>query len=187
MTSQPSPPGAEAVGLARSPETAPAESSLAGVRQQLAAVRTTTPQGALLATLALITPAGLVVVNIAAWVMSHLAAFRVGITVSAVVSTLVLNGLTMVALYRVGLQRWPDFEIFRVSRQRSMTAVGAFLLLLMAAVAGELTYRGLSDARQLPNLSTFLAGLVGLVVPLVLALLLRDNASPRARRRYRTR
>jgi hypothetical protein len=63
-----------------------------------------------------------------------------------------------------------------------------FLLVLGATVAGVLTYQGLSDPKKLPNRSTFLAGLIGLVIPLTLALLLRENASRRTgRRRYRTR
>jgi hypothetical protein len=147
----------------------------------------TTPRGLLLAAIALITPAGLVVVNIAAWVMAHLAGFQLAITVSAVVSTVVLNGLTMVAMYRLGVARWPDVEPFRPSRRRSMMAVGVFALLLTTALAGTLAYRGLSDPRQLPNLQTFLAGVVGLVIPLALALLLREHVTPRMRRRYRTR
>jgi len=147
----------------------------------------TTPRGVLLAAIALITPAGLVIVNAAAYVMVHLAAFRLAIAVSAVLSTAVLNGLTAVALYRVGQARWPDLWPFRESHGRAMLATGAAALLLLAGAAGLLTYRGLADPRRLPNLQTFLAGLAGLAVPLLLALFLREDVSPRARRRYRTR
>ena len=64
-----------------------------------------------------------------------------------------------------------------------------FILVFAAAVGGELTYRGLSDPRQLPNLSTLLGGLAGLVLalPLILAALYRRGARRRDRRRYRTR
>jgi len=146
-----------------------------------------TPRGVLLATLAVITPAGLVVVNIAAYVMAHLGEFRLVITVSAVVSTLVLNGLTAVTLYTLARAQWPELQPFRESHRQSVIAVGVFVIVFIAALSGVLTYRGLSDPRQLPNASTFFAGLIGLLIPIALALLLRENVSRRERRRYRTR
>ncbi|MHB8509333.1 MAG: hypothetical protein ACYDGR_11895 [Candidatus Dormibacteria bacterium] len=144
-------------------------------------------KGVLLATLALLTPAGLVLVNLAAYVMAHLAAFRVAITVSAVVSTIVLNGLTIDLLYRGGGSRWPSRYPFRPEDRRQVVAVAGALILIGAGLAGVLTYRGLADPRRLPNLQTFLAGLVGLVTPLAVAILFREEVNPRLRRRYRTR
>ena len=145
----------------------------------------------LLAVLAVLTPAGLVLVNIAAYVMANLAAFRLAITVSAVVSTILLNGITAVAAYRLMETRFSDHRwlgwLFQPRHLRSNAVCGAFLLVLAATIGGELTYQGLSDPRKLPNLSTFLAGLLGLAVPLVLAALFREDVSPRSRRRYRTR
>lgn len=141
----------------------------------------------LLGALSIITPAGLVLVNIAAYVMANLAAFRLAITVSAVVSTAVLNGITAVAGYRLGAKEWPDFWLFREANRRAATIDFVFLLLVGTALAGRLTYAGLSDPRQLPNLSTFVAGLLGLAVPIALAALFRQEVTPRARRRYRTR
>ena len=145
----------------------------------------------LLAALAVITPAGLVSVNVSAYVMANLAAFRVAITISAVVSTILLNGITAVAGYRLLEVRFKEHSwlgwVFQPRHLRSNAACGGFLLILAAAIGGELTYKGLSDPRQLPNLSTFLAGLLGLAVPLVLAALFRDEVNPRSRRRYRTR
>ena len=158
----------------------------------------------LLAALALITPVGLITVNVAAYVMAHMAAFRVAITASAVVSTVVLNAIAATAAYRYGVARWPDLQqetrrqplvprlmlwLFAPERRRAVMVEAIFILVLAAAVAGELTYRGLSDPRQLPNLSTVLGGLAGLVLalPLVLAALYRRETSRRGRRRYRTR
>jgi hypothetical protein len=145
----------------------------------------------LLALLAVITPAGLVLVNIAAYVMANLAAFRVAITVSAVVSTVALNAITGVLGYRtvesrLSSSRWVGW-IFQPRHLRSNAVCGAFLLVLAATISGELTYRGLADPRKLPNLQTFLAGLLGLAVPLALAAIFREEVSPRVRRRYRTR
>jgi hypothetical protein len=144
-------------------------------------------RGLLLAILAVITPAGLVIVNIAAYVMQNLAVFRVGITVSAVVSTVVLNGLTAVTAYRLGLSRWPDHWFFVEHRRNGLLAVFVFGLILGATLAGTLTYQGLSDPTKLPNVSTFVAGLIGLAVPLLAAAVLRENPTRRQRRRYRTR
>jgi hypothetical protein len=158
----------------------------------------------LLAALALITPLGLILVNVAAYVMSHLAAFRVAVTASAVVSTIVLNGIAAVTAFRYGAAKWPDWSqsgrpqplvprisvwLFAPRRRRAVMVEAIFILLFAAAVGGELTYRGLSDPRQLPNWSTLLGGLAGLVLalPLVLAALYRRGARRRDRRRYRTR
>jgi hypothetical protein len=145
----------------------------------------------LLAFFAVITPAGLVLVNIAAYVMANLAAFRVLITVFAVVSTVVLNAISGVAAYRTLQARMAASRsigwMFQERYLRSNAICFGFLLVLGAAISGELTYQGLSDPRKLPNLSTFLAGLLGLAVPLALAALFRDEVNPRSRRRYRTR
>jgi hypothetical protein len=158
----------------------------------------------LLAALALITPLGLILVNVAAYVMAHLAAFRVGITTSAVVSTIVLNGIAALAAYRYGVARWPELVedprpqppvprlmiwLFAPNRRRAVMVEAAFILSLAAALAGVLTYHGLSDPNLLPNISTLLGGLVGLVLalPLVVAALYRRESSRRGRRRYRTR
>jgi hypothetical protein len=161
-------------------------------------------QAWLLAALALITPLGLILVNVAAYVMAHLAAFRVAVTASAVVSTIVLNGLAAVAAYRYGVARWPEWSnangpqplvprlavwLFSPQRRRAVMVDAGYILLMAAAIAGELTYRGLSDPRRLPNLSTLLGGLAGLVLalPLILAALYRRGAGRRGGRRYRTR
>ncbi|MEA2646965.1 MAG: hypothetical protein QOE92_2048 [Chloroflexota bacterium] len=141
----------------------------------------------LLGLLAIITPAGLVLVNVAAYVMSNLAAFRVAITVSAVVSTVILNGLTGITAYRLGASRWPDAWVFAPHLRRAVTAEFILALALGAAIGGQLTYQGLSDPAKLPNLSTFIAGLIGLAIPILLAAMLRDTTTRRQRRRYRVR
>jgi hypothetical protein len=145
----------------------------------------------LLALFAVVTPAGLVLVNVAAYVMSNLAAFRLAITVSAVASTILLNAITGVAGYRavaarMSGSRWLGW-MFQDKYLRSNAVCGGFLLVLAATISGELTYQGLSDPRRLPNLSTFLAGLLGLAVPLVLAAMFSNRVTTRSRRRYRTR
>jgi hypothetical protein len=166
--------------------------------------RVTSTRAWLLAALALITPLGLILVNVAAYVMAHLAAFRVAITTSAVVSTIVLNGIAAVAAYRYGVARWPELAadprpqplvprlmlwLFAPQRRRAIMVEAVFILAMAAALGGVLTYHGLSDPSLLPNLSTLLGGLVGLVLalPLVVAALYRRESGRRGRRRYRTR
>jgi hypothetical protein len=156
------------------------------IQQQVRGLSSST-RGLVLAILAVITPAGLVLVNVAAFVMGHLAVFRVGITVSAVVSTVVLNGLTAVTAYRLGLARWPEHWFFAPHRRNGLLAVFVFGLMMGATLSGVLTYQGLSDPGKLPNLATFVAGMIGLAIPLVAAFVLRDNVTRRQRRRYRTR
>ncbi|HEV3231260.1 MAG TPA: hypothetical protein VG245_03285, partial [Candidatus Dormibacteraeota bacterium] len=86
------------------------------------------PRGLALGLLALLTPAGLVLVNLAAYVMGHLAAFRLAITVSSVLSALVLNTLTVVVAYRLGAERWPNRWVFAPERRRALTAVAGLAL-----------------------------------------------------------
>lgn len=170
--------------------TRPVESVHGSVRGKAPSISRFT-RARLLAVLAVLTPAGLVLVNVAAYVMANLAAFRLGITVSAVISTILLNGITAAAGYRLLESRFSEHRwlgwIFQPRHAGSNAACGAFLLVVAATIGGELTYKGLSDPRRLPNLSTFLAGLLGLAVPLLLAALFREEVSPRSRRRYRTR
>jgi hypothetical protein len=166
--------------------------------------KVTSTRAWLLAALALVTPLGLILVNVAAYVMAHLAAFRVAITASAVVSTIVLNSIAAIAAYRYGVARWPELNedtrpqplvprlvllLFAPERRVAVMVEAGFILSLAAALGGVLTYHGLSDPSLLPNLSTLLGGLVGLVLalPLVVAAIYRRETSRRRRRRYRTR
>ena len=55
----------------------------------------------MLLTLGVITPIGILAVNVSAFVMTHLAEFRMGIAALALLSGLVLNGLTAWWLLRL--------------------------------------------------------------------------------------
>jgi len=59
----------------------------------------------LLLAIGIITPIGILVVNGAAFVMRNLAQFRIGIAVCALISSLVLNGLTASWLLRLAGRR----------------------------------------------------------------------------------
>jgi hypothetical protein len=111
--------------------------------------------------LGVVTPVGILAVNGSAFVMVHLYAFRIGIAACALVSGLVLNGLTAWWLLRLASRNAPP--LFREYRT---WAVGAAVLvvLLTAAAGGYLTYLGLRDPRRLPDalsviVATFMLGL----------------------------
>src|ERR1035437_4727299 len=57
-----------------------------------------------------LTPVGLIVVNIAAFIVHHLAEFRLGISVLAFVSGLMLNSWTALKIYRIAKLRFPNHD-----------------------------------------------------------------------------
>jgi hypothetical protein len=108
-----------------------------------------------------ITPVGILAVNASAFVMVHLNAFRIGIAGCALLSGLVLNGLTAWWLLRMASRNAPPLY-----REYRKWAVGTALLivLLTALGGGYLTYLGLGDPRRLPDplsviVATFMLGL----------------------------
>jgi len=113
--------------------------------------------------LGVITPLGILAVNISAFVMGNLPAFRLVIAGCALVSGLVLNGLTAWWLLRLASRTAnPLFTEYRV------WAVGAavVIVLLTAAGGGYLTYLGLRDPRRLPDALSMLVASFMLLLPL---------------------
>ena len=111
----------------------------------------------------MLTPVGILAVNASAFVMVHLQAFRVGIAACALVSGLVLNGLTAWWLLRLASRNAPPLY-----REYRTWAIGAavFLVLVTAVGGGYLTYLGLGDPRRLPDaLSVIVATFM--IVPLL--------------------
>jgi hypothetical protein len=108
-----------------------------------------------LLTLGVITPVGILAVNASAFVMVNLTKFRIGIAACAVVSGLVLNGLTAWWLLRLASRTAPP--LYREYRWYAM-GVSVLIVLLTAAGGGYLTYLGLRDPKRLPDvLSVFVA------------------------------
>ena len=108
-----------------------------------------------------ITPIGILAVNASAFVMVHLTQFRIGIAACAVVSALVLNGLTAWWLLRLASRTAPP--LYREYRWYAM-GVAVLIVLLTAGGGGYLTYLGLRDPKRLPDalsvvVATFLLGL----------------------------
>jgi hypothetical protein len=101
-----------------------------------------------LLTLGVITPLGILAVNGSAFVMVHLAQFRIGIAGCALVSGLVLNGLTAWWLLRLASRTAPP--LYREYRWWAL-GVGVLIVLLTAAGGGYLTYLGLRDPKHLPD------------------------------------
>jgi hypothetical protein len=108
-----------------------------------------------LLSLGVITPVGILAVNASAFVMVHLTQFRIGIAACALVSGLVLNGLTAWWLLRRASRTAPP--LYREYRWYAI-GVAVVIVLLTAGGGGYLTYLGLRDPKRLPDvLSVFVA------------------------------
>jgi hypothetical protein len=118
-------------------------------------------EGVLL-TLGVLTPVGIIAVNVSAFVMIHLDAFRIVIAGCALLSGLVLNGLTAWWLLRLASLHAPP--LFREYRN---WIVGAAVLIvaLTAAGGGYLTYLGLRDPRRLPDSLSMIVASFMLLLP----------------------
>jgi hypothetical protein len=122
---------------------------------------------AVLLTLGVLTPIGILAVNASAFVMGHLTQFRVGIAACALVSGLVLNGLTAWWLLRLASRTAPP--LYREYRWWAI-GVGVTIVLLTAAGGGYLTYLGLRDPRRLPDSLSVVVATFMLVLPFALTI-----------------
>ena len=111
----------------------------------------------------MITPIGILAVNASAFVMVHLTAVRIGIAACAVVSGLVLNGLTAWWLLRLVSRQTPPLY-----REYRLWAIGGAILivLLTAAAGGYLTYLGLRDPQRLPDALSVIVATVMILLPI---------------------
>jgi hypothetical protein len=126
-----------------------------------------------LLTLGVITPIGILAVNASAFVMVHLTQVRIGIAACALVSGLVLNGLTAWWLLRLASRTAPP--LYREYRWYAI-GVAIVIVLLTAGGGGYLTYLGLRDPRRLPDvLSVFVASFM-LVLPFAVTVAARRMA-----------
>ena len=115
-----------------------------------------------LLTLGVLTPVGILAVNASAFVMIHLDAFRLVIAGLALLSGLVLNGLTAWWLLRLAsLHAPPLFREYRI------WVIGAAVLIvaLTAAGGGYLTYLGMRDPRHLPDSLSMIVAAFMLLLP----------------------
>src|SRR3977135_593303 len=123
--------------------------------------------------LGVITPIGILAVNFSAFVMAHLAEFRIGIAALALLSGLVLNGLTAWWLLRLASRS--AAPLFREYR---MAAIGAAVLIvaLTAAGGGYLTYLGMRDPKRLPDTLSMVVASFMLLLPLAVSFAARRMA-----------
>jgi hypothetical protein len=116
-----------------------------------------------LLTLGVITPIGILAVNISAFVMGHIPAFRLVIAGCALVSGLVLNGLTAWWLLRLASRNANPLY-----REYRLWAIGisVVIVLLTAAGGGYLTYLGMRDPTHLPDSLSMIVASFMLLLPL---------------------
>ena len=115
-----------------------------------------------------LTPVGLIVVNIAAFIVHHLAEFRLGISVLAFVSGLMLNCWTALKIYRVAKLRFPSTGLLHDRNQEVVLVLGLAIIIGISFVEALFCYNGLSNERDLPNAATFVLGVVAIAIPIVL-------------------
>ncbi len=116
-----------------------------------------------LLTLGVITPIGILAVNVSAFVMGHLQAFRLVIAGCALVSGLVLNGLTAWWLLRLASRNAnPLYSEYR----RWAVAIAVLIVALTGVGGGYLTYLGLRDPRHLPDSLSMIVASFMLLLPL---------------------
>jgi chromate transport protein ChrA len=115
-----------------------------------------------------ITPVGLIVVNIAAFITKHLAEFRWTITVAAFVSSMMLNSWMAMNVFRVLQRRRPDHSLVQDRNQELVLVGGVAVVILLSVLAALFCYWGLSDPNSLPNGATFFSGALAIALPIVL-------------------
>lgn len=132
-----------------------------------------------------LTPVGLIVVNIAAFIVHHLTEFRWSISVLAFVSGVLLNSWAALKIYRVARSRHPNSPLLSERNQELVLVVGLVIIIGVSFVTALFSYQGLSSEKNLPNSTTFITGVVAIAIPVVLqAIFTRiGEASPRPRRR----
>ena len=102
--------------------------------------------------------------------MVNLAAFRVGIAACALVSGLVLNGLTAWWLLRLASKTAPP--LYREYRLWLMGAA-VVIVLLTSGAGGYLTYLGLRDPRRLPDVLSVVVASFMLLLPFAVSVAAR--------------
>jgi D-alanyl-lipoteichoic acid acyltransferase DltB (MBOAT superfamily) len=117
----------------------------------------------LLVAIGIITPIGILVVNGAAFVMRNLVQFRVGIAICALISSLVLNGLTASWLLRLAGRR--SIALY-LKHQEWATIVATIVVLATSIGAAIFTYIGMSNPTHLPDTLAVVTSLLALLVPL---------------------
>lgn len=142
--------------------------------------RVTRVRELLLVIIGVITPVGVLAVNVSAFIMQHLGEFRLTIAACALISALVLNGFSAYwALRYAERNANPLFTEYRIW----IVTLAVLAVLISAGVTTVLTYLGMRDPRHLPDLLSVLGSLAALAMPFALTYVQRRIARPRQRRR----
>ena len=104
-----------------------------------------------------VTPVGLMVINIAYFLVKHLEQFRWAIAVMAFLSGMMLNTYVGLNIYRFVQRRFPDFTLVQQRNEELMVALGMGVITVLTFVLAYFTYQGLT-ADQLPGGFTFIYG-----------------------------
>jgi D-alanyl-lipoteichoic acid acyltransferase DltB (MBOAT superfamily) len=130
----------------------------------------------LLLLVGIITPVGILVVNAAAFVMRNLEQFRIGIAVCALISSLVLNGLTASWLLRLAGRR----QIAVYMRHQEWAGVIATTVVVATSIGAAIfTYIGMGNPSHLPDILSVLTALAALLVPIGITYFSRIFANSR--------
>jgi D-alanyl-lipoteichoic acid acyltransferase DltB (MBOAT superfamily) len=130
----------------------------------------------LLVVIGILTPVGILVVNGAAFVMRNLQQFRIGIAVCALISSLVLNGLTASWLLRLAGKR--SISIY-IQHQEWATVIATTVVLATSIGAAIFTYLGMGNPSHLPDTLSVLTALAALLVPIGITYFSRFFANTR--------
>lgn len=118
----------------------------------------------------LATPIGILVVNVSAFVMRNLVEFRFGIAICALVSSLLLNGLT--ALWVLAQLERNTTHLY-LEYRRWMVALAAVVVLATSGLAPILTFQGMRDPHHLPDALSVWWAIGALALPVVAAVVVR--------------
>ena len=114
----------------------------------------------------MITPIGILAVNVSAFVMGHLFALRLIIAGCALVSGLVLNGLTAWWVLRLASRNAnPLYREYRTW----LIGVAVLIVAVTAGGGGYLTYLGMRDPSHLPDSLSMVVASFMLLLPLAVA------------------
>ena len=115
-----------------------------------------------------VAPVALIVVNVAAFIVKHLAEFRWTITILAFESGIMLNSWVGLNIFRLIKRRRPDHVLVRDGNQEIVLVGGLSIVIIAAFLTALFCYLGLSNANDLPNALTFFVGLLAILVPILL-------------------
>lgn len=115
-----------------------------------------------------LTPVALIVVNIAAFIVHHLATFRWTITILAFVSGMMLNSWAGLKIYRVLKRRMGGHALVDEGNQDLVLIGGMAVIIAISFVTALFCYWGLENEQNLPNGTTFLTGVLAIAVPILL-------------------